>query len=215
MRLCRGDRRHHRDDGWRRVHSSRRDSLFVETLVQSGADFAKGSRFIPGGGSHDITSFRRAGNRGLNLLVNMLCSTRYTDLCYGYNAFWRRCLPVFALEHGRSEMTPGSAGMHWGDGFEIETIINIRSAGASLQVVEVPSFEHSRLHGHSNLHAFSDGLRVLRTIFAEWRRRHVSDIEARVDMGTILDFNAPRLDREALMVRGTELEYCGVADRSS
>jgi glycosyltransferase involved in cell wall biosynthesis len=190
-------------------------SQFVETLVQSGADFAKGSRFIPGGGSHDITAFRRAGNKVLNVLVNTLCRTRYTDLCYGYNAFWRRCLPVFDLDHDDNETISSSAEMRWGDGFEIETLINIRVAAASLQVVEVPSFEHGRLYGRSNLNAFSDGLRVFRTIFVEWRRLDVSEAAAGLDMGAILKFHAPHLDREALLVGGGELEYFGVADRSS
>jgi glycosyltransferase involved in cell wall biosynthesis len=190
-------------------------SSFVETLVQSGADFAKGSRFIPGGGSHDITSFRRAGNKALNWLVNTLCRTRYTDLCYGYNAFWRRCLPAFDLDDGRNETFPGSEEMQWGDGFEIETLINIRVAGASLEVIEVPSFEYSRIYGRSNLNAFSDGLRVFRTIFVEWRRRYASDAAAGLDVGTILEFYAPHLDREALLMGGAELEYYGVADRNS
>ena len=188
---------------------------FVATLVESGADFAKGSRFVPGGGSHDITRFRRAGNKVLNLLVNMLCRTKYTDLCYGYNAFWRRCLPVFSLDHSNNVAVTDAAEMRWGDGFEIETLINIRAAGASLQVVEVPSVEHRRLYGRSNLHAFSDGLRVFRTIFVEWRSRYVSDTEADGNMGTILDFSVPHLDREALFAAGSELEYVGVANRSS
>ncbi len=190
-------------------------SKFVETLVESGADFVKGSRFIPGGDSHDITAFRRAGNKVLNMLVNTLCRTRYTDLCYGYNAFWRRCLPVFDLDHGKHETISSSAEMQWGDGFEIETLITIRAAGASLQIVEVPSVEHGRLHGRSNLHAFSDGLRVLRTILVEWRRRYASDAAAGLDMAAILEFHAPHLDRGALLMGGGELEYSGVADRSS
>ena len=41
----------------------------------------------------------------------------------------------------------------WGDGFEIETLINIRVAQAGLEVAEVPSFEHARIHGASNLNA--------------------------------------------------------------
>jgi glycosyltransferase involved in cell wall biosynthesis len=182
-------------------------SQFVGTLIQSGADFAKGSRFIPGGGSHDITSFRRAGNKVLNLLVNTLCRTRYTDLCYGYNAFWRRCLPVFDLDHGMTETVPVSEQMQWGDGFEIETLINIRVAGASLQVVEVPSVEHSRLSGRSNLHAFSDGLRAFRTILVEWRRRYVLNAEVTMDMGEVLEFRAPHSDRQAVLMSAGELEY--------
>src|ERR1700674_1854904 len=60
--------------------------MFVEALM-AGHDFAKGSRFAPGGDSADITGLRRLGNRALSLLVNVLFRTRYSDLCYGYNAF--------------------------------------------------------------------------------------------------------------------------------
>ena len=60
--------------------------------------------------------------------------------------------------------------MLWGDGFEVETLINVRIAKAGLRVAEVPSFERSRYFGTSNLNAFSDGMRVLRTIHAERKR---------------------------------------------
>ena len=134
---------------------------YVEALVQ-GADFAKGTRFALGGGSSDITRIRRVGNWFLNTIVNVLFGTRYTDLCYGYNAFWVHCLDVLDLE-------PGSAAdaMHWGDGFEIETVINTRIAKAGLDIREVKSFEFDRLHGVSNLNAISDGLRVLKAICIE------------------------------------------------
>ncbi|MGF7236216.1 MAG: glycosyltransferase family 2 protein [Frankia sp.] len=137
---------------------------FVEALI-GGADFAKGSRFMRGGGSSDITFLRRGGNYLLSLLVNILLRSKYSDLCYGYNAFWSHCLERLNLSAGG----PGPA--RWGDGFEIETLINIRVAKADLSIVEIPSYEHPRIHGVSNLNAFSDGLRVLRTIFVEWRRR--------------------------------------------
>ena len=58
----------------------------------------------------------------------------------------------------------------WGDGFEIETLIHVRVARAGLRVAEVPSFEYKRIHGVSNLNAVRDGLRVVRTIFAERAR---------------------------------------------
>ena len=54
-----------------------------------------------------------------------------------------------------------------GDGFEVETLINIRAAKARLAIVEVPSYEHRRRHGQSNLNTFRDGFRVLRTIVRE------------------------------------------------
>ena len=141
---------------------------FVEALTE-GADFAKGSRFRPGGDSHDITRFRRLGNKGLNGVVNTLFGTDFTDLCYGYNAFWRRVLPYLDLP--RLDLPgPADGGKLWGDGFEIETLINIRVAAHRLKITEVASIEAARLHGVSNLNAFSDGSRVLRTILTEYRR---------------------------------------------
>ena len=138
---------------------------FVAALV-AGADFAKGSRFLEGGGSSDITRLRRTGNRFLSEVVNALYGTSFTDLCYGYNAFWSGCLPVLGLDPGPPLDQEGGQRL-WGDGFEVETLINVRVAKAGLRVAEVPSFERDRLHGVSNLHVASDGLRVLRTIAIE------------------------------------------------
>ncbi|QBJ97631.1 glycosyltransferase family 2 protein [Rhodococcus sp. ABRD24] len=137
---------------------------FVDALV-AGADFAKGSRFIAGGGSSDITVSRRIGNKALNSIVNIKFGAAFTDLCYGYNAFWRNHVPVMQLP------AAGLAEAQWGDGFEIETLINVRVANAGLRIAEVPSFEQDRIHGVSNLHAVRDGLRVLRTIRSEPRAR--------------------------------------------
>jgi hypothetical protein len=124
---------------------------FVGALL-SGADFAKGSRFLHGGGTSDMEWFRRWGNWGLLLLVRACFGGRYSDLCYGYNAFWRRVLPHLSLD---------------ADGFEIETLMNIRALHAGLNVSEVPSFEAERVHGMSNLRTIPDGWRVLKTIFRE------------------------------------------------
>jgi glycosyltransferase involved in cell wall biosynthesis len=128
---------------------------YVGALL-AGADFAKGSRFAAGGGSVDITPLRRIGNRFLNRIVNLLFGTRYTDLCYGYNAFWADVLPTLNVTC---------------DGFEVETLMNVRVAKAGLAVAEVPSIEQERIHGVSKLHPVRDGLRVLRTIVRERLRR--------------------------------------------
>ncbi|MFI5613730.1 glycosyltransferase family 2 protein [Amycolatopsis sp. NPDC051903] len=145
--------------------------LFAKTLV-AGADFAKGSRFTTGGGSDDITLLRKAGNAVLNGFTNLLLRTRFTDLCYGYNAFWTDLIPTLGLP----PTAPGrEANRQWGDGFEIETLINCRIALAGLTIAEVPSFERDRLFGTSNLDTFRDGIRVLCVILREytrsWRRR--------------------------------------------
>jgi glycosyltransferase involved in cell wall biosynthesis len=141
---------------------------FVKAL-RDGADFAKGSRFLPGAGSSDISRLRQVGNYGLNKIVNLMYGARYTDLCYGYNAFRRECLSVIGLDPSEVEGVD-KATMLWGDGFEVETLINVRITKAGLRVAEVPSFERNRYYGASNLNAFSDGLRVLRTIETERRR---------------------------------------------
>jgi hypothetical protein len=140
---------------------------FVSALI-AGADFAKGSRFTTGGGSDDITLLRRSGNAGLNGVANALFGTSYTDLCYGYNAFWADLLPL--LELPPIDAPAPQDGMLWGDGFEIETVLNCRVAAAGLKITEVPSIERLRVFGDTNLRTFADGARVLRTLLAEHRR---------------------------------------------
>jgi glycosyltransferase involved in cell wall biosynthesis len=124
---------------------------FIGALL-AGADFAKGSRFLQGGGTTDMPAYRRLGNKCFVLLVRLLFGGRYTDLCYGYNAFWSDLLPELALN---------------GDGFEIETMMNIRTLRARLNVVEIASFEGERLSGVGRLRTIPDGWRVLKTIFRE------------------------------------------------
>jgi glycosyltransferase involved in cell wall biosynthesis len=124
---------------------------FVAALT-TGADFAKGSRFTSGGGSDDITFLRHLGNKFLSALVNGFFGTRYTDLCYGYNAFWTKHLSKLNLDC---------------DGFEIETVMNVRAAKAGLAVHEIPSYEYLRLHGMSNLNVVRDGLRIAKFILQE------------------------------------------------
>ena len=136
---------------------------FVAALI-SGADYAKGSRFVKGGGSDDITRFRQFGNKCLNGTVNVLFATRFTDLCYGYNAFWRRCLDPMRLPDIHAPL------QQWGDGFEIEALINVRVAASHLKIAEVCSYEKPRMYGSSNLRAVSDGMRVLRTICIDFLR---------------------------------------------
>ena len=103
---------------------------FVDALV-AGADFAKGTRFAPGGGSSDITRLRKLGNEGLTAVFNLCYGRRYSDLCYGYNVFWRYCLPVLGLDADAA--APPNGGKLWGDGFEVETLIHVRIAKAGLR----------------------------------------------------------------------------------
>jgi glycosyltransferase involved in cell wall biosynthesis len=154
---------------------------FIAALT-TGADFAKGSRFASGGGSDDITFSRRWGNRILSVLVNWLFGTRYTDLCYGYNAFWAKHLPKLDVNC---------------DGFEVETVMNVRAAKIGLMIQEIPSHEHNRLHGESKLHVVRDGLRIanfiLRERFSGSRRTETVTQPVRVSVPEVPAMSVPSL----------------------
>lgn len=126
-------------------------AAFVGALL-AGADYAKGSRLLQGAGSADFTWVRQAGNWGLVATANALFGTRYTDITYGYNAFWRRHAWALALEI---------------DGWANEIVGNIRAARNGLRVVEVACFEHERLAGHAKLQAFPAGWAILKAILSE------------------------------------------------
>ncbi len=123
-------------------------------FLANGYDFVKGSRFISGGASLDITRFRQLGNRFLLTVFNTAYDANLTDLCYGFCAFHRRY-----LEHLRLSAT----------GFEIEAEMTVRAMQAGLRIAEVPSLELPRRSGASNLHAIRDGIRVLRTVLRHHR----------------------------------------------
>lgn len=131
-------------------------------LLAAGADYVKGSRFMQGGGSEDITPIRKLGNNALLLLVRMIFRCQFSDLCYGYNAFWSYHLPRLISD---------------ADGFEIETSLNLRALNSGLNVAELPSFEAKRVNGESKLKPIPDGLRVLRTIFKEWIENYGRNIK--------------------------------------
>jgi len=137
---------------------------FVGALLD-GADYAKGSRFLHGAGTSDMSVLRQVGNFLFVLLVRLFFGGRYTDLCYGYNAFWR---------HSLAAVMPDC------DGFEVETLMNIRALKHGLIVTEVSSFEEERIHGEGHLSTFKDGWRVLKTIFAQVRSGWPADRRPRV-----------------------------------
>jgi len=125
--------------------------LFVAALM-SGADFVKGSRFIQGAGTDDMTPIRKLGNWALTMAFRVMYGGTFSDLCYGYIGFWKKCVPML-----RSNCI----------GFEVETIMNIKARQNRLKIVEVASFESDRIHGESNLRALPDGWRILSAIFKE------------------------------------------------
>ena len=126
---------------------------FVSALMQ-GSDMVKGSRFCHSGGTTDMPRIRQWGNWGFVQMVNVLYGTKFTDLCYGYHAFWRYCLDYIDIEQV--------------NGFEIDTSLYLKALQARLRLTEVPSFEGYRFHGYGKLRTIPDGWRVLKTIVKEY-----------------------------------------------
>jgi glycosyltransferase involved in cell wall biosynthesis len=135
------------------------------------ADIVKGSRYLNGGGSSDLTIIRSSGNRILTKIANVLFKQSWTDMAYGFAVFKREILEDLALTNYDKL---GSLFGHksYGQGFEIETLMFTRAARRNLLLVEVPSYEYDRISGASNLRAIRDGFRVLFALIIE-RARYV------------------------------------------
>lgn len=156
------------------------------SALTCGADVVKASRNISGGGSGDLSLIRRIGTFGMILLTDLLYRQRWTELTYGLAAFWTDALGTLCLAELAASRPARKPGRFWkgpwyGHGFEIETILFCRAAGANLRIAEVFSYEYKRRSGRSNLLTWKDGCRVLLAIFRELHRhsRHQASSECR------------------------------------
>jgi glycosyltransferase involved in cell wall biosynthesis len=127
---------------------------FVGALL-GGADYAKGSRFMQGGKTDDITVLRMLGNKSFVTLANLLFGSHFSDITYGYNAVWRRHHHLLAPEI---------------DGWAHEIVANIRAHRRGLRVAEIASREAPRIAGEAKLRTFSAGWTILKAIVGEWLR---------------------------------------------
>jgi len=142
-------------------------SRFLEPLA-FGYDLVKWSRFIGDGGTADMTRLRKAGNAGLVRFSNLLLGTSHSELCYGFMAFRRARVTQLGLK---------------ATGFEIETELVVKACRAGFAILEIPSFESSRMWGNSNLNTFRDGARVLKTLVRERiATRQAFDISAAAEI---------------------------------
>ncbi|HEV7963957.1 MAG TPA: glycosyltransferase [Actinoplanes sp.] len=142
---------------------------FVDALL-SGAEVAHGSRFRDGGGQLDGRRLDRLGNRMFSQVVNLFFGTRFTDLGYGYNAYWRALLPSLDLPDPEVRSLRRRERL-WGDGPEIEPMINIRMAAHGLRVVEVASVGYPPIHGTRDRNSLSRAQRAVHAAMAEYVRR--------------------------------------------
>jgi glycosyltransferase involved in cell wall biosynthesis len=135
---------------------------FVSQL-HLGADFVKGSRVLPEGGSSDFTWVRRAGNDALTRFANVMFGATYTDITYGYNAYWRS-----TVRHlGRLA-----------DGFEFEIQLAVRAVSVGMRIAEVPAHEAARVGGESKLSPLADGTAILRILMSEASPRRAARLGA-------------------------------------
>ena len=114
-------------------------SNFIQPLLQ-GYEFAKGSRF-KGSRPTKMSWAHFIGNRILSMEANILFMTRYTDLCSGYNAFWKD-------DWKRLQ--------HYG-GFGYEPVITLRARKEKLRIIEVPNKDKGRLSGDCKLSTWKQG----------------------------------------------------------
>lgn len=118
-------------------------------ILDRGALVAKGSRFLTGGGTYDMSTIRKIGNLFFVKLFR-LAGFRVTDLCYGFvgfkKTFWERVSPVAS---------------------SLAFDVNLVSKGLFFNeecVVEFPSVERKRYAGWAKSDAIRTGLEVVTSI---------------------------------------------------
>jgi glycosyltransferase involved in cell wall biosynthesis len=123
---------------------------FVVPLL-NGYDFVKGSRFAlsqPAGKPRH----RIFGNSIIVTLHNVLFRTDYTDLCSGYNAFWKRAIASVDLSDWTNQEEP---------------LLNARVRKAGLRVLEVGHHDRGRIGGESKQPSLRQGVGAIRTVIRE------------------------------------------------
>ena len=118
-------------------------------------DIVKGSRYLDGAGSSDLTRIRSFGNQILTKIANVLFNQKWTDMAYGYVVFTREAVQSLALTN-YDQLGSLLGHKSYGQGFEIETLMLCRAARRRMKILEIPSFENARIAGSSNLKAMRD-----------------------------------------------------------
>lgn len=120
--------------------------------VRDGADMVIGDRLSNGTYSKENKrGFHDFGNNLVRWLINKLFDNNICDIMTGYRAFSKKFVKTNAI------MSPG---------FQIETELTITSLVYRYNVKEIPIIYRDRPEGsESKLNTFSDGFKVLLTLF--------------------------------------------------
>ncbi|MEG0034397.1 MAG: glycosyltransferase family 2 protein [Bacilli bacterium] len=124
----------------------------IDPVINDNVDMVIGDRLSNGTYfSENKRGFHGFGNNLVKGLINRLFRSNVKDIMTGYRAYSKRfvkCMPIMS------------------DGFQIETEMTIFSLVYGMNIKEVPITYRDRPEGsESKLNTFSDGLKVLVTLF--------------------------------------------------
>ena len=109
---------------------------FIKPLLE-GSDFAKGSRLFRKRPSK-MPGYRWFGNKVLAYTCNILYGTRFSDICCGYNSFWKKEFLKLDLSYTKNEI-----------GCSMEQRMIVRAKKAGMKIKEVPIWSDGRIAGKS------------------------------------------------------------------
>lgn len=120
---------------------------FIQPLLD-GFDFVKGSRFKD---QFPVNKpwYRILGNSIIVLTFDLLFFKNYSDLCSGYNAFWKSAIKQIVWPK---------------DGFENEPFLNCQVAKQKLKVIEIGHLDKGRLKGEVKELSWRQGVKAIKSI---------------------------------------------------
>ena len=127
-------------------------SRFIEPIL-NGYDLAKGSRLIKGQ-RHGKSLYRWFGNKVLASTCNLLYNTRFTDVCSGYNAFWKAGFLKLGLTYNMKEA-----------GCSMDQQMIVRAKKAGMKIKEIPHTSYGRIAGVSAIDGFTQATKQGFTIW--------------------------------------------------
>ncbi len=123
----------------------------VKEVLEKQADMVIGDRLSSTYFTQNKRPFHNFGNRLVRSLICHLWHTKVKDIMTGYRAFSRSFVKLYPVMSGQ---------------FEVETEMTIHALDKNFRLVEIPIDYRNRPEGsNSKLNTFSDGFKVLRTIF--------------------------------------------------
>lgn len=123
----------------------------TDLILEHKADMVIGDRLSSTYFKENKRPFHNMGNRVVRFLINKIFKNSVKDIMTGYRAFSYEFVKGFPI---------------LSKGFEIETEMTIHAVDKNYKLVEIPVSYRDRPEGSiSKLNTYSDGIKVLKTIF--------------------------------------------------